>query len=640
MSTSILDVNPLEHLSSDIAISNYNYESIMNGLVGWNNSKQSTITIRLATNTSPYYVDYVIPTRHSYDTNSGASSAAKGLNVGEFAYSGRYQMTCAYSGVDDNASDKVTLRVTAGNLGGSLWDVYEDVTCYDEITWDPQVPDKLAETEQYNHNMVKGTFFRASFINPNFVAGTPDNEFYTAICKTTKAVNSGADVQSADYVVAVGEADPANNYVVGPTQTNTVFWICRHPDYMGVYIRDEKKQQQAYPIYKEDSGFVKLCEIYKPGNKYNAGDLVYYGGAFFDPSTPNDTSKHCDSEFFICLEDGTEATPFHLDHDEQYEQHRRYATTYWAPVVILPTGHTVDGSGVIRYTVKTDLNGFVLRKVKDGGDDSKMFINILGSRAIPSGETKQHSGVDIISTSNYVKWPSQSAKWVTGANYRTDDTRSTFMLQDYSATMVFNHRDPSVKYKNIINYDGPDLDQGLCIFLPVDIVENEKLYVPENGTMFEFLFRIWPNPQYNGNQDNDLIINKSQIYVYSADSIEAIDNMLAGGSVSSRCAPIAKFSMARLINFYVKSETIGVPDRPVMYKARFIYSKDEHRWKTYDYYQFPDHVFLSPGGFVDPMKQNEYGVETAGFPLYQDPFCSYDLTPVKVTPNYRKQLKI
>ena len=630
MSSSILDVNPLEHLSSDIAISNYNYESIMNGLVGWNNSKQSSITIRLATNTPPYYVDYVIPTRYSYDTNSGSSAAARGINKGEFAYGSRYQMTCAYSGASDGSevdttSDQVTLRITAGNLDGSQWDLYEDVTCYDEVAWSDETDYAIVATESYRHNMVAGLFFRASLLDE--VSG----KYYTKLFKTTEPVAYGdafldPDTSTVNKAVAVvGTVDPAANYVVGST-SDVVFWICDYPEYRGVYVRDKKKEQKAYPIYKVDSGFVKLCNLYSDGTVYNAGDLVYYNG-----------------EFFICLEDGTEATPFRDDIDEVDEiQQRRYADTYWASVIVLPTGKTIESSGVIRYTVTTDLNGFVLRKVKNTAseDDSKLFINILGNRAISSGETKQHSGVDIFSTSNYVKWPALSAKWVNGANYRTDDARSTYLLQDYSATMVFSHKDPSVKYKNIINYDGPDLDQGLCIFLPVDVIEEEKLYVPEDGTMFEFLFRIWPNPQYNGNQDNDLIINKSQIYVYSADSMEAIDNILTGGMASSRCAPIAKFSMARLTNFYVKSETIGVPDRPVMYKARFIYSKSEHRWKTYDYYQFPDHVFLSPGGFVHPMDKNEYGVETAGFPLYQDPFSSYDLTPVKVTANYRNQLKI
>lgn len=617
MSNSILDVNPLEHLSSDIAISNYNYESIMNGLVGWNNSKQPTITIRIATNTPPYYVDYVIPTRYSYDTNSGSSAASRGLGVNEFAYTHRYLMTCAYTGND--MSDQVTLRFTAGNLDGSRWDLYEDVTCYDEIKWDVQTPHVITATDKYTHNMVKGLFFRASI-------GAGVNRYRTALYKTTADVKIGEDFPDK-AVSVVGEADPGNNYVIPLAPTEIVFWICNgNPNNSGVYVRNPNKEQQSYPIYKEDSGFMKLCPLFIPNTKYNAGDMVFYDG-----------------EFFICLEDGTEAAPFVDDNDEGNEpQQRMYATAYWASVIVIPTGRTVDSSGVIRYSVSTDLNGFVLRKVVNttGDDDSKLFINILGSRAIPSGQTKQHTGMDIFSSSNYVKWPAASSKWITGSNYSTDESISTYMLQDYSATMVFNHNDPSVKYKNIINYDGPDLDQGLCIFLPVDVIEAEKLYVPEDGTMFEFLFRIWPNPQYNGNQDNDLIINKSQIYVYSADSLESIDDMLAGGIVSSRCTPIAKFSMARLTNFYVKSETIGVPDRPVMYKARFIYSKSEHRWKTYDYYQFPDHIFLSPGGFIDPTKPTEFGVETAGFPLYQDPFSSEELAPVRVTPDYRNQLKI
>lgn len=635
MSSNILDVNPLERLSTDIAISNANYESVMNGLVAWNNSKQPTVTIRLATNTPPYYVDYVLPTRYSYDTNSGTSSAAIGLNVSQFAYANRYRMVCAYSGVDDpdaiDTSDKVTLRITADKLNGATWELYENVTCYDEIVIDEDYV--IGATEKYTHSLVKGVYYRASYEGA-------DHKYYTELRKTSTAVDYGQDCDATPtYVKVVGYTDASNNDAVSDSST-IEYAVCRTQSHEGVYVRDPKKTVDSrYSVYKPDSGFRYLCPLYKDGTVYHAGDLVFYTGFKKDG-----TVAYEGGEFFICLVDGTEATPFHDDIDEDDElQQRAYATTYWASVIVRPTGKTITGSGVYRYTVKTDLDGFILRKTANSssGDETGMFVNILGNRSIPSGETKQHTGLDIFSTSNYVKWPTLSSKWVTGANYRTDENRSTYMLQDYTATMVFSHKDPAVKYKNIINYDGPDLDQGLCIFLPVEVTENEKLYVPENGTMFEFLIRIWPNPQYNGNQDNDLIINKSQVYVYSATSDMAIDDLLQGGAISTNCTPIAKFSMARLTNFYVKSETIGVPDRPVMYKARFIYSKDEGMWKTYDYYQFPDHVFLSPGGFVDPMdKDGEYGVETAGFPLYQDPFCKYDLTPVKVTPEYRNQLKI
>ena len=70
--------------------------------------------------------------------------------------------------------------------------------------------------------------------------------------------------------------------------------------------------------------------------------------------------------------------------------------------------------------------------------------------------------------------------------------------------------------QNIINDDGPDVDQGLCILLPVTIMDEHNVtHDPADGSMLEFLFNIWPNHKYDGRAVNDLIINKSQIYVYS-----------------------------------------------------------------------------------------------------------------------------
>ena len=197
--------------------------------------------------------------------------------------------------------------------------------------------------------------------------------------------------------------------------------------------------------------------------------------------------------------------------------------------------------------------------------------------------------------------------------------------------MIFDHANPNCKECNIVNYDGPDLDQGLIIYLPVESMQDDKIVYPKNGRTFEFLFRIWPNPAYNGHETADLIINKAQIYVYSVPSRNALN---------CHPAPIAKFSMARLTNFYVFSENIAVPNRPVLIKAKFVYSEEEQTWKTYDYYQLPDCIFLSPNGFVDPSRPSDetYGVETAGFPLVQDPFSNYDLSAVLVDDSFRNRI--
>jgi hypothetical protein len=232
----------------------------------------------------------------------------------------------------------------------------------------------------------------------------------------------------------------------------------------------------------------------------------------------------------------------------------------------------------------------------------------------------------------------RTTKWSRGSNYVTNASLGAFDKQDYSAVMVFNHLDTETfKYKNIVNYDGPDLDQGLCIMLPVTVVDRHNVaHDPADGTMIEFMFNIWPNHEYDGRVANDLIINKSQIYVYSVPDFVEYNT---SGFSASTVEPIAKFSMARLVNFYIHSENVGVPDRPVCYKARFIYSAKESRWKTYDYYQLPDHIFLSPNGFVDPSQPEAYGVQTAGFPLYQNPFSDYNLSAIHVDESFKNQLQ-
>ena len=81
--------------------------------------------------------------------------------------------------------------------------------------------------------------------------------------------------------------------------------------------------------------------------------------------------------------------------------------------------------------------------------------------------------------------------------------------------------------------------------------------------------------------------------------------------------------MARVTTIHVWAENIAVPNRPVFYKAKFVYSAAAGNWVTYDYYQVPDCVFLSQG-FVDPENPG-YGVETAGFPMMRDIFTSTDM---------------
>ena len=56
---------PLEKLDSDISRNNYNYQSILNGLIKWNNSSDDTVTIRLTKDSAPWFEDYIIPSKKS-----------------------------------------------------------------------------------------------------------------------------------------------------------------------------------------------------------------------------------------------------------------------------------------------------------------------------------------------------------------------------------------------------------------------------------------------------------------------------------------------------------------------------------------------------------------------------------------------
>ena len=158
MATNVLDINPLEHLTGDIAKSQFNYESILNGLVNWNNSKDDIITIRLATTSAPWFRDINLHTRYYYSKSAGATFSEKALNPNRFAYNSRYQMV---AGVDE----EVVLRINARNLGGvNKWTLYEDVALYNQVneTPDPDYVDyyRIDTQTEFTMNLVENTYIR------------------------------------------------------------------------------------------------------------------------------------------------------------------------------------------------------------------------------------------------------------------------------------------------------------------------------------------------------------------------------------------------------------------------------------------------------------------------------------------------
>lgn len=599
--TNIRDINPLEHITSDVAKSRSNYEAILNGLVTWNTTDNPNVTVRLATDNYPYFVDYTFPSRTAFAAG-GTVFASDGLPAGIFDYEHMIDMVAT-------TSDEATLRLNVAKGNRGSWTLFEEVVIYDEMELSPvdgvtpgTTELKLLATRAYR----QGQFLRI----PNGNTGT------AVICVATVdiRVNDEIDASNTRPVVTPWKASDYVSYGEYPgTVTFTLDSDTAPTAITAAYVLRGKSVNASPAV---SSTWEQIAESFalKPlGTFFDTGMMYIY-------STRNDFS---DAALYLYTGKPTAKTGSITENP--VDSHGELNENWYGPVILVPVTN-ITGSTVLHRTPTTDINGFIMRS----NSHDSTYVTAVSNFAVREGESDPHKGLKIFNTSNYVMWPENEASiWLKGNDYSTSNS--------YTAKMVFHHASEDVKMCNIINYDGPDLDNGLAIYLPVNdhiIGENgESAYMePPDGATFEFLFRIWPNAAYNGANSADLIINKAQIYVCSVKRSDELDNAKV----------LAKFSMARLTNFYLWAENVAVPNRPVFYKAKFIYSREANDWRTYDYYQIPDHMFLSPKGFVDPSLRNdgtgdsygssgEYsGVQTAGFPLMQDPFGGLDMGAIRL----------
>jgi hypothetical protein len=580
----IRDINALEHITSDVAKSRSNYESILNGLVAWNTTDNPNVTVRLSTDNYPYFVDYTFPSRSTFATGGG-TVAEEGLYPGIFDYANMIDMVAT-------TSDEATLRLTVASGNRGSWTLFEEAMVTEDGTT-ASMPYK------------KGQFIR----RPNTNTGT------YLVCVATADIDEGTtlDESNTRKVVTRWKIDDYASYGEYPgTVTFTVDTSSDTVKIVSAYVLRGPSTNAAPG--RPNSAWERIADSIsgkKVGTMFEPGKLYIY-------SSQDDLS---DAALYMYIGDPKEkpADNSLVPVDEHGELDDK---DWYGPVIMVPVTN-ITRSAVLHHVPTTDINGFILRS----NSYDTTSVSAISNLAVHEGTSEPNKGLKIFGTSNYARWPdTESRIWHTGIDYSTSS--------HYTAEMVFHHASDEVKTCNIVNYDGPDLDRGLAIYLPVNdriVGDNgEDAYVePKDGAMFEFLFRIWPNTAYNGATTPDLIINKAQIYVYSAKRSDELD--------SARV--LAKFSMARLTNFYLWAENVAVPARPVFYKAKFIYSRDDKEWRTYDYYQVPDHVFLSPKGFVDPANRNDdtygedgdfSGVQTAGFPLMQDPFAELDMSPVRM----------
>lgn len=634
----IRDINPLEHLTADLAKARFNYESMLNGLVEWNNSKLKNVTVRLMCDTDPGFVDYTFPSKLGSE-NLGINTADPDSTEDTYSYAQRYEVS-AMASEDPLLNDRLDIRTTVTEGADASWKLCAGVAIYDEeyarTVWaytgetdddlvahasdgvsDMAVDEiigniLLEDGPNASSDYVKGQFIRITvpmygvsymrWASKNIVAGDAIADANTEKVFSQWTLRDMAKYTSEDasgYVHVI-----YNHKVYRPT--GTIARVSPDNENSGwEYLCDE--------FYLEDGETFPLKHgkmyLYAPGGNYEYAELFIYNGSDTLYGYPPYELELTDGGINRIYNDGW----------------------VYPSVILLPITSDFTKTNSVRWTVPTDIESVVLLRTSDGDLGKMPEVRVLPTVRVVGGTTEDNGGLYIFDTSNYAEWPGTTPKWTMGHNYYTDPNLGVKDTQNYTATMIIDHANPNCKQCNIVNYDGPDLDQGLAIYLPVESTVNGKIVYPKNGRTFEFLFRIWPNAAYNGHETADLIINKAQIYVYSLPERK---------NVSCHGAPIAKFSMARLSTFHVFSENIAVPNRPVLYKAKFVYSADEKEWKTYGYYQIPDCIFLSPGGFIDPtMRSNDtYGVETAGFPLVQDPFSMYDMSPVMVDEEFRNRI--
>ena len=625
----IRDINPLEHLTADLAKARFNYESMLNGLVEWNNSKLKNVTVRLMCDTEPGFVDYTFPTKRSSEGNGGNIADPYSWE-NSYSYTQRYPVSAMIS-EDPMNNDKIDIRTTVNEAADSTWRLCASVVLYDEqYTVEQLVVDEstqvihTSDDDNSTGNILThdGTNATVDYIPGQFIRIYYPAEGRSELKWVSSAIKAGdAIIQSNTHnVVERWSLDRLNDY----RQSDTMDYL--FVVYDGKVYRPTGTISRSVPSSKS-SGWEYYCDVYSDDGKLEHGKVYLY-----DPT--GDANNYKYGEFFVYTDEDTAYAypPYDLIAEDDQPVERNYNDGWENPsVILLPITPNFNKTNAVRWTTTTDIEALLLLRTGEGSADKVPDIEIRPNVRLIGGTTEDNGGLAIFDTANYAEWPGTTPKWSPGHNYSTDVTKGINDKQNYSATMIFDHANPNCKECNIVNYDGPDLDQGLIIYLPVKSMQDDKIVYPKNGRTFEFLFRIWPNPAYNGHETADLIINKAQIYVYSVPSRNALN---------CHPAPIAKFSMARLTNFYVFSENIAVPNRPVLIKAKFVYSEEEKTWKTYDYYQLPDCIFLSPNGFVDPSRPSDetYGVETAGFPLVQDPFSNYDLSAVLVDDSFRNRI--
>lgn len=676
---------PLEKLGSDVARNQFNYESILNGLVAWNNTTDDEVVIRLTMGTDPYYWDYRIPSKKSITNSSSFECTIEGeLAAESFATDCRIVNTL-YGGSRD-------IDETAFDADFDVDIVTNQITLIDVASgWDMNTELKFVKTDSSDvlpTPLQEDTLYKIDTISLNVITLKDENNIAIDITSIGTGV---IKVIEKEFNPPSSNSDPGDiaTLRMSVDSNGGCTWNVNYIELVNDWIAGTDYRWGNLVKYDDGSGVRLYRAVFDitnasdtPDNSidwspwlvdwqsnvyYPVGSNVSYLGSIYkviEPILPSNVTLNPDDnpdnyELYAkawvsgdSYDEGSYVAynylPYIANVDVLGSPNSPDINSDWFFAVTepVPSSAPFNSSAVFRWQLTYDVSGFILRNLGPldfSESDTKLTFR-LSARNLEAASIYQRS-VESFPSSNFSYWPSDiNQVWEEGTIYGPTDTNIAINnRQDYSAVMVFDHtRQDIAKTVNFINYDGPDLDKGLCIYLPVEVnVGDGGVAMPEDGFTYEFFFRIWPNSQLNGSTTRDHIINKSQIYVYNVLSMDSIP--------ADECSsPVAKFSMGRMTNFYMFGENVSIPDKPVHYRATFVFNATEKRWHTLDYYQLPDHLFVGPVGFIDPQNPSNkdinseaigninpdaqyVGYETAGFPMYQDPFSNSDLTPYRFT---------
>jgi len=445
-------------------------------LVEWNNSNTDTVKIRLTKDTTPWFQDYIIPSKKSlYDLNSLGMTITDPISGGCFAIDSKLDTTF-YGGSRQyiNATFDATTAID-GTLDTITLSDYSNFNNSDAVKFYSPTNTNITSTglnttaKYYIRNepsddtfIQVSTSLGGSVLNLTDTTGLGDIQIikyneYPAISTSDPGdvvtfrytvTNSGnanwaTYFYPITYTWASGTSYRFGNIVV----YNSVMYKCifdvvnstvnpsTDTANFKVLITNWVENTQFYAndiVIKDGSLYIALVDandaispsvnpsyqLFAPAwvntSAYNKGSYVYYNGFTYVSKTDITTSLTNPS----------------LD------------TERWEKILLfkVPTSATFNSSTIARWALNQDVAGFVIRNINVSSTVDTNISLRVSSRTKEPASIYQRS-VDSFPSSNFGMWPDTSSSvWNSGETYGpTDESIDINKRQAYSASMVFDH---------------------------------------------------------------------------------------------------------------------------------------------------------------------------------------------------------